>query len=95
MKIKPEHYAAIVAGMRATVERLGMEHVLKYRDDLRTVPHVGDPEKRFRWDLFRAAGLITWACDTLYPYANDTHIDTALRSAVSDLGLTRNHERST
>ena len=91
MKIKPEHYAAIVTGMQTTVTRLGRDHVLKHLRDLRTVPHVGDPEKRFRWDLFRAAGLVTWACDNLYSYANDAHIDTALRSAVRELGLTTNH----
>ena len=87
MKIKPEHYAAILSGMQAAVDRLGRDHVAKYQHDLRTVPHVGDPAKRFRWDLFRAAGLITWSCDTLYPYANDTHIDTALRSVVRELGF--------
>ena len=88
MKIKPDHYAVILAGMQETVTRLGREAVMKHQRDLRTVPHVTDPEKRFRWDLFRAAGLITWACDNLYNYANDTHIDTALRAAVREMGFT-------
>jgi len=41
-----------------------------------------DLSKRFRWDLFHAAGGTKFACDTLYDYLNDDHIDTALRAIV-------------
>lgn len=44
-----------------------------------------DPDKRYRWDLFRAARLSAWLCDEVYPYADDTHVDTALRAIVAPL----------
>lgn len=45
----------------------------------------GLSDKRYRWDLCYHAGLTPWICDTIYPYANDTHIDTALRAIVAPL----------
>jgi len=45
-----------------------------------------DIEKRLRWDCFRAAGLASYACANIYPYASDEHIDTALRQIM---GLTK------
>jgi hypothetical protein len=47
---------------------------------------VKDPDKRYRWDLFRAAmrghGDLM---DALYAYLTDVHIDTALRRMVRPL----------
>ena len=40
---------------------------------------LGLSEKRYRWDVARQAGLIGFFCDTVYQYADDSHIDTALR----------------
>ena len=34
---------------------------------------------RYRHDVMRAAGLLSFVCDTLYEYMDDTHLDTALR----------------
>jgi hypothetical protein len=41
-------------------------------------------DKRVRWDYFHAAGrpALSFLCDTLYKYMNDTHMDTALKSIV-------------
>lgn len=79
MKIKPEHYeimrTAILANSRAP-----------------TWPQYqacGLSEKRWRWDLCYAArlpdgsSLNAWMCREVYPYANDEHIDTALRRILS------------
>lgn len=44
-----------------------------------------DTAKRHRWDLCYAARLSPWICANIYSYADDTHIDTALRSIVSEL----------
>lgn len=69
MKIKPEHYEKLEQAMKLIMEK----HPAKeYRD-------AGHSEKSYRWDVLRATGLMRWVCDTLYPYANDDHIDTALR----------------
>lgn len=38
----------------------------------------GHSAVRFNWDVARAAGLMPFICDTLYKYANDSHIYTAL-----------------
>lgn len=46
---------------------------------------VVDLDKRYRWDLLYEANLSKWICDNVYPYANDTHLDTALRSIVAPL----------
>lgn len=43
-----------------------------------------DIAKRLRWDAARAAKLTPFFCETVYSYANDEHIDTALRSVMSE-----------
>lgn len=45
----------------------------------------GFTDKRYRWDLSYRAGLTPWICANIYSYADDTHIDTALRSIVAPL----------
>lgn len=45
----------------------------------------GLSDKRYRWDLSYRAGLTSWFCSEVYGYADDTHIDTALRSIVAPL----------
>lgn len=43
---------------------------------------------RIRWDALYAAGLSQWISDNLYSYMDDTHIDTALRNIVKEIGGT-------
>lgn len=40
---------------------------------------LGLSEKRWRWDCLWAAGISQWVSDNIYPYANDEHIDSALK----------------
>ncbi len=79
-KIHPEHYDHMKAAMS------GLFHEA---DDRRAQIVVEgkaqDVEKRLRWDLSYAAGLTPWICDNIYPYANDDHIDTALRNIMKEL----------
>lgn len=42
-------------------------------------------DKRYRWDLLRHTVLLSWVCSELYPYLNDDHIDSALKSLVKPL----------
>ena len=77
MKIKPEHVEHMYAAMRDVLANLPAEHVAEFR--------AAHSEKRFRWDLARGAGLILYMCDTIHPYADSTHIDTALRHIVKRL----------
>lgn len=78
MKIKLEHYGHMTQALNA-IKPLILECIPVYKNS-------GLSDKRLRWDMMRQAGLITWACDTLYPYCNDDHIDTALRQYFSKLG---------
>lgn len=82
MKIKPDHIQHMRNAVVETCIRLGVERLQAHRAALAACENVKDPAKRYRWDLFHAAGLTTFACDTLYAYANDDHIDTALRHIV-------------
>ena len=75
MKVKPEHYEHLRAAM-ATVPR---EKVEAHREALKSDPRVRDLDMRLRWDVLHATVPSTWICDNIYPYANDTHIDTALK----------------
>lgn len=53
-----------------------------------------DVNKRYRWDLLLYSTskmyepTTKWLCDTLYPYLDDEHIDTALRHIVKPLETT-------
>lgn len=78
MKIKPEH----VQHMR--------EALAKWNTDFHRSRYAaaGLSTKRFQWDAVRAAGLIPWICDTLYAYANDDHIQTALNRIIAPLEST-------
>jgi hypothetical protein len=75
MKIKPEHFEY----MRAALVNFDTDfHRSRYEA-------AGLSTRRFQWDAMRAAGLIPWVCDTLYPYANDEHIQTALNRIIRPL----------
>ena len=72
MKITPEH----LAYMRAAI--LNNSHA----PTLPSYTARGLSEKRWRWDMLWAAKISPWIGANIYPYANDDHIDTALRSIL-------------
>lgn len=77
IKMKPEH----VEHMREAFAKWDTDyHRARYAA-------AGHTTKRYQWDLVRAAGLMPWLCDTLYPYLNDTHIQTALDRIVKPLDV--------
>lgn len=80
MKMKSKDYNALSAAITPldTAER---------RDAYRS---AGLTALRYRWDLVYAAfrpnvegASLSWFCDTMYDYLDDTHIDTALRKICS------------
>lgn len=93
LKMRPEH----LAKLRKYIEPLDTEaNRQRYRDKDPTIPRaesVKDWDMRYRWDLFNAAGRAMnphgpgtkFCCDELYPYLNDQHIDSALKSLVKPL----------
>lgn len=80
MKIQPEHYEHMKREMAARAHL-----ILQIRDQIAVDPRVRDAEKRLRWDLFHVSGLTRYVCDHVYNYANDVHIDTALRSIMREI----------
>jgi hypothetical protein len=79
MKIKPEHYATLRDRMAA----IPRDTIAAHHDAL------GDKAtpKRMRWDILWATKSSRWICDNIYPYANDVHLDTALRSIMRELNM--------
>lgn len=75
MKMRPDHLATL----KAAITPLDTE---ERRADYRK---QGLTNTRYRWDLAYDAGMGSWMYHALYPYLNDSHIDTALRSIVPDL----------
>lgn len=85
MKIKAEHYATLKS-MLSQYSHDNREQVLAYK----ALKLGKDPERRFRWDLFtfaRRSGAEKIVMNDIYRYANDNHLDTALRAIVRELGL--------
>ena len=80
MKIRPEH----VAHMQAEMQKIANQFPAM-REWIATDPRVKDADKRLRWDAMYKAGLNSYICATIYPYANDDHIDTALRQIMKNI----------
>ena len=82
MKLTKEHFDHIRNAIKPRAH-LAPQH----RAYLASRPEVKDLDVRVRWDFLHAAGLTPWICACVYPYANDTHIDTALRRIQRELNL--------
>ena len=82
MKIKQAHYATL----KANIAEIWTQHKNDcHRQSIINEGKARDVEKRLRNDWLHFAGLSMWVGDNLYPYMDDTHIDTALRHIMSDL----------
>lgn len=80
MKISPQDYQELKSLLAPLFPKLAA-----HREILKQDKRVKDLEKRLRWDWFWAAKCGNWA-NKVYKYANDEHIDTALRRAMVELG---------
>ena len=81
MKMRPEHYDHVKAALIAK-----QAHYPEQTRQYYVEHNIGkDNDMRHRWDLFHAAGLSRYACDVLYAYLTDEHIDTALRAIVREM----------
>lgn len=78
MKIVPEH----LEHMRREIARVATpENILAYESgNFPRASACSDLQTRFNFDLLVAAGLTPWICKNVYPYANDDHLASALRS---------------
>jgi hypothetical protein len=81
MKMRPEHFALLKSECEA---------VLRARPTMRqSYLDKGRSLQRLRWDVVGAIRIdgdtgIKWVCDTLYPYLNDDHINTALKAIIKE-----------
>ena len=87
MKIKKEHIKELYTLLDETVKR--MEKVKPLQDwinELQTNPDVKDVDMRFRWDMFYLipSAERTEFIDTIYQYADDTHLNSVLKKYVKD-----------
>ena len=80
MKIKPEHLQHMLEKIKPL-----SGHIKSHREYIINENKAKDIEQRLRWDLFWAANLSDYARDVLYPYMNDDHIDTALKTIMKRL----------
>lgn len=78
MKIRAEHLQVL----RDAILALSPGAVRAIRGRALGDPRVKDLEKRVRWDLLHATHLSAWICATIYPYADDKCLDTALRAIM-------------
>lgn len=81
MKMKKEHFDYISQKINALLDEKGRDVVISAYEsgNFPRSEKVRSLQTRFNIDLFYAAGLSGFACDTLYKYLHDTHIDTALK----------------
>ena len=79
--MQQEHYAIIKQG----IADLPRDDVLKYAEQVKQEGKYKDFGTRMRWELLRGICKPNWICKTLYPYLNDSHIDTALKTIMREL----------
>lgn len=83
MKITNEHYEYI----KKELSLLNRDDVMAYKERLQAKGGYNDFNTRFMYDLQRAAGLLSFVCDTIYQYADDSHYKTALFKAGKELNF--------
>jgi len=84
MKITPSQYSHILESIRPLVPKLQA-----YRELIAENPRAATSPMRVRWDAsYAASGLTAWLCATVYKSDfNDSHLDTALRRVMNELGF--------
>jgi hypothetical protein len=83
MKILPEHYGQI-----KQVFSQNKDKITSYRTTLLELAKPPkDLEMRLRWDAINVLLGSAWICHKIYPYANDTHLDSALKKIVEELNI--------
>jgi len=83
MKITAIHFSQLENLINNQIDKLSgqlSEYFSRYQRN------TGDWQKRFRWDLLYSIPYLERAAwfDEVYKYANDDHIDTALRKITKE-----------
>lgn len=80
VKIKPEHRDYLKSKINLVLIEQAQLPALYEAGNFPRSESVKDLQKRFCFDLLNLAGLVPWVCTEIYPYANDDHLYTALKS---------------
>jgi hypothetical protein len=82
-------YADLKNAIVEMVEQRTYEMIAEHKKSLLNDERVKDINKRFRWDLLWAIPhkIRLEITDRIYKYANDDHVDTALKHIVYELSL--------
>ena len=88
MKMTAEHYETIKTAMQT----IPVVDLLAHRDYIIAEGKAQDVDKRLRWDCLHASGVKLGdgrGCSGLpvYSYLHDSHIDTALKQIIKELGI--------
>lgn len=89
MKITDKDYTTL----KDAINKIDRDAILKHKNAVKESGKFKDFDKRIRWDLLHATKLIigdgagATGDIELYAYMDDTHIDTALKTIVKELGL--------
>lgn len=87
MKMQKTHYKTLqdcMLAIRKNAPRIDQALITMELD-----PHYSDERIRWNWlyaTMIEGQPATTWLCENLYPYLDDSHIDTALRRIT---GLTK------
>ena len=82
MKVTQEHYSH----MKQAIANIWTKE--KHEAHRKFIVNEGkarDIERRLRFDWMYYAKLTPFICDNVYSYANDDHINTALKSIIAEL----------
>lgn len=88
MKVKPEHRERIKKDILSFIEEHGgmASFVEKYETGVfHRSEKVKDLNMRFCFDMINLSGLWNFLLPEVYPYANDEHIHTVVRSILPTL----------
>lgn len=83
MKITAEHYQH----MKDEISKLDQRHIEEHAKKVLESKKFNNFENRMVWDIAHAVGLDQFFCREVYNYAHDEHIETALKTACKELGL--------
>ena len=83
MKIELHHFYHI---KDAIADRVSYAAYDQYKQSIILEGKAKDVSKRVRWDLAYMTIGSEWICDNIYSYADDSHLDTALKKAIKQIG---------
>lgn len=88
MKITNEHYEYIKSKINNVVIDYSYDSVMEYKQKLiNGTIKCNDVNIRLMYDLQRKANLLSFVCDTIYQYADDSHYKTVLLKIGRELKL--------